>query len=129
MINNKMTWKQFETGIDQIISEIKTKNLYVENIYGIPRGGLVLAVCLSHKLERPLTNWITSKDTLIVDDISDSGITLYKLNKFNCNTITLYYYSASQYKPTIWIFEKQPNNWIIFPWENDIKIIQEKDNK
>jgi hypoxanthine phosphoribosyltransferase len=131
MINRKMSWKQFEIGVKQIASEIQAKNLLVKNIYGVPRGGLILAVCLSHQLDKPLLldpEYMT-KNTLIVDDISDSGKTLSNFinSEFNiyCKhenkkpdmTCTLFYYPKSIYKPTIWVFEKQPDDWIVFPWE------------
>ena len=53
----------------------KCKNWKISNIYGIPRGGLCLAVALSHKLNIKISKKPT-KYTLIVDDIFETGMTL-----------------------------------------------------
>ena len=88
----------------------------VKSIYGIPRGGLVVAVRLSHLLDLPLIldpREIQS-NTLVVDDIADSGKTL---EKFKNNIIaTLYYNEKSPVTPKFWIFKKK-DRWIVFPWE------------
>ena len=67
------TWNEFDNGVDYIANQYKKKKL--TGIYGVPRGGLCLAVALSHKLnlqllEKPL------KNSLIVDDVYETGITL-----------------------------------------------------
>ena len=69
------TWSEFDKGVDLIAN--KCKSLKSSGIYGIPRGGLCLAVALSHKLnikliEKPI------KKSLIVDDVYETGITLSK---------------------------------------------------
>ena len=67
------TWSEFDKSVDYIANQCKKMKL--TGIYGVPRGGLCLAVALSHKLniqliEEPL------KDSLIVDDVNETGITL-----------------------------------------------------
>ena len=47
----------------------------LSGIYGVPRGGLCLAVALSHKLDIQLIE-SPCKNSLIVDDVFETGITL-----------------------------------------------------
>lgn len=53
-------------------------------VYGIPRGGLVLASWLAHKLYLPLL-FAPSKNCIIIDDICDSGETLLHFIKNSSN--------------------------------------------
>ena len=67
------SWREFDQSVDYIANQCKEMKL--TGIYGVPRGGLCLAVALSHKLnlkliEKPL------KNSLIVDDVYETGITL-----------------------------------------------------
>ena len=86
------------------------------NIYGVPRGGLILAVKLSYFYNIPMIfdkEKITDK-TMIVDDIADTGKTLKPFDtKF---IVTLYYKKGSMVAPDVWVREKT-DKWIDFPWE------------
>ena len=46
---NYFTWREFDKSVELIAN--KCKFLEFSGIYGVPRGGLCLAVALSHKLE------------------------------------------------------------------------------
>lgn len=109
------SWKEFEKDIPKIVKLIKKKKLKFDNIYGIPRGGLCLAVCLSHYLGVPLADKIKS-NTLIVDDVSDTGETLLKYRKFNNPTVAVFCCPKTKFIPDVWIRQKG-NKWIVFPWE------------
>ena len=75
----RYSWKQFEDDCETLAVWARGKKF--KSIFGIPRGGLVLAVKLSHLLDIPLV--LNREDitghTLIVDDIADSGGTLERL--------------------------------------------------
>ena len=43
------TWGEFDKSVEQIANKCRFKNF--SGIYGVPRGGLCLAVALSHKLK------------------------------------------------------------------------------
>lgn len=109
------TWKDIEQLTKQKIPELNTKKY--ENIYGIPRGGLVIATIISYALNKPLiTNkQEITKNTLIVDDICDSGKTLeeYKDN----DTYTIFYKKEAKIKPTYYTKITNQETWIVFPWE------------
>lgn len=119
-----MSWEQFEKSCKLMASTIKnqiTKVIPLKNVYGPPRGGLPIAVCLSHLLDIDLIldPKQISKNTLIVDDIADTGVTLAELlNNYNIPlfTATLYYHQQSAVVPDLWLHEKK-DKWIVFPWE------------
>src|SRR3989338_122374 len=114
------TWKQFESDCNKLAGLIKKSSWKFDSLYGIPRGGLVLAVRLSHKLGLPLimNNANVGKGTLIVDDIADSGDTMIEfLRKKRYVTATLFYSPSSKYTPTYFCREK--TNWVVFPWEEE----------
>ena len=46
---NYFTWDEFDKSVEHIAN--KCKFLEFSGIYGVPRGGLCLAVALSHKLK------------------------------------------------------------------------------
>ena len=79
---------------------------------GIPRGGYIIAVYLSHYFDltwmdfenfRKFQKYSNKESVLIVDDIADTGNTLKGFNKFDC--ATLYYKPRSIVRPTYYIEE------------------------
>ena len=112
------SWNDFDNSVEHIAKECKF--LEFSGIYGVPRGGLCLAVALSHKLR---INLISEpiKNSLIVDDIYDSGITL---NGFKDIEGAMYFVLVSKINPTWWntVNLSKKGEWIVFPWENYINI-------
>ena len=55
-IDRIIDWKEFNQAIEEIVRQIKEKEIQYnfDYILGIPRGGLVVAVALSHKLNLEL---------------------------------------------------------------------------
>lgn len=105
-------------------------------IYTIPRGGLAIALHLSHALDCPIiiepvkliptimTKHVVESKILIVDDVCDSGETLIQtcatFNSFGVKdfkTATLHVKPRRQIEPDFYV-ENIPNpTWIIYPWE------------
>ena len=118
------TWNEFDKSVDYIANQCKFWKL--SGIYGVPRGGLCLAVALSHKLniqliEKPL------KYSLIVDDVFETGITL---SSFRDIEGVNFFVLISKKKPIWWNTVKlsHKKEWIVFPWENiNNKFKEEKD--
>ena len=110
------TWSEFDKSVEHIAHECKY--LEFSGIYGIPRGGLCLAVALSHKLKINLISK-PKKNSLIVDDIYETGITL---NAFKDIEGAMFYVLFSKTNPTWWntVNISQKSEWIVFPWENTI---------
>ena len=108
------SWGEFDKSVEKIADECRFLDL--SGIYGVPRGGLCLAVALSHKLK---VNLITEpqKNSLIVDDIYETGITL---NSFKDIEGATFFVLFSKVKPTWWNTVKivKKGEWIVFPWEN-----------
>ena len=116
------TWKEFDKSVEQIAN--KCKFLEFSGVYGVPRGGLCLAVALSHKLN---VNLISEpiKNSLIVDDIYETGVTL---NTFKSIEGATFYVLISKVKPTWWnsVNISKTNEWIVFPWENNMNIQKDR---
>lgn len=112
-----LEWQEVEDLVFSIKVQIQqNQNLPpISNIAGLPRGGLIPAVILSHMTGIPYSDEVTSQ-TLIVDDIADSGQTL---SKYSTNMTAVLYYkpNASIIKPTIYGTISNNNDWIVFPWE------------
>jgi hypoxanthine phosphoribosyltransferase len=119
----------------------------VQTIVGVTRGGLIPAIILSHELGLPMCCAdYSSRDgagddkrttvcgelpdlpygapLLIVDDIADTGRTLFELwSEYTerghiVHTATLYYKSGGEFKPTFYAEEIPANApWVVFPWE------------
>jgi len=116
-----MTWEMFDKASREIARWAKDRKF--TGIYGPPRGGIVLAVKLSHLLKIPL---IVSKDditpnVLIAEDIKDSGKTLLADSYRNCQIVTLYWnkqlcQETDVDSPEFYVYEKM-DKYIVFPWE------------
>ena len=108
------TWRDFDKSVVQIAN--KCKNLEFSGVYGIPRGGLCLAVAISHKLKINLISK-PKKNSLIVDDVYESGITLKTYKDIEG---AMFFVLFSKVKPTWWntVYISEKSEWIVFPWEN-----------
>ena len=97
-------------------------------VYGIPRGGLIPAVMLSHKTGLPLVDTIGA-NTLIVDDMTDSGVTMDKMP--GLYTAVLFHKPhTSVFTPNVYSKLHEGNEWLVFPWEDcDAPAIQDYLNK
>lgn len=108
-----MTWNKYHMTVRKLADKLKDEEF--DNIYGIPRGGLVVAVSLSHLLEKPITLEVGER-TLVVDDICDFGRTLKPYE--NNLTATLYYRKNKTIEPNHWILDAR-DKFIQFPWETE----------
>ena len=108
------TWSEFDKSVEQIANKCMFKEF--SGIYGVPRGGLCLAVALSHKLKIELISE-PLKNSLIVDDVYETGITL---NTFRNIEGANFFVLFSKKTPTWWnsVYISKKSDWIVFPWEN-----------
>ena len=115
---NYFNWSEFDKSVEHIAS--KCKFLEFSGIYGVPRGGLCLAVALSHKLR---INLISKpiKNSLIVDDVYETGITL---NAFKDIEGAMFFVLFSKIEPEWWntVHISKKDEWIVFPWEDILNV-------
>ena len=121
---NYFTWSEFDKSVEHIAS--KCKFLEFSGIYGVPRGGLCLAVALSHKLK---INLISKpiKNSLIVDDVYETGITLKNFKNIEG---AMFFVLFSKMQPTWWnsVFISKKSDWIVFPWENSLNLQNDRND-
>lgn len=101
--------------MNKLAKDIKKSGEKFDFIYGIPRGGWVVAVALSHRLGIPVAKFRVNEKVLVVDDISDSGGTLKDLRRFKIATI--FVKDKSTVKPDFYWKKIREEIWIEFPWE------------
>ena len=112
------TWAEFDKDIVKL--SVLVKEIQFKKIYGNPRGGLPVAVALSHKTGIPVTLFTyEAEGVLWVDDIVDSGAQLNKAKKLDhagyCSLLTRKQNQALCAKVL------DSDDWIVFPWENKHK--------
>lgn len=116
-----ITWERVEDFIDEVVALFQEGE--VTGVYGLPRGGLVLAVMISHRLDIPLLT-APADGCIIVDDICDSGESLlhyYKQTslepKSSYNIVTMFYKENNLGVSPNYHWGYKKDNWIVFPWE------------
>ena len=119
---------------EQIKAGSKEREANYNRIVTIPRGGLVLAGWLSYLLDiREIVTQYTLDyeihilelpadadqhgETLIVDDLVDTGTTLQLYQDLDFTIATLFKKPWSAIDPDYFIEETQ--DWIVFPWEHE----------
>ena len=122
MITN-FSWYEFDKSVEYIAN--KCKYLEFSGIYGVPRGGLCLAVALSHKLKKDLISE-PKKNSLIVDDVYETGITL---KTFKHIEGAMFFVLFSKIKPTWWnSVHISESEWVVFPWENNSNLQRDRND-
>lgn len=115
-----ISWNEVQDWLQTLVKANRLHtNTKIKSIYGLPRGGLIPAVMLSHMLDLPLWHSKTyiTENTLVVDDICDTGETLriYEIDK--CPTLTIHYKRSAIIEPTYWGMPVEEDEWIVYPWE------------
>ena len=116
-----VSWEDISRYVAEVKDRYSEENL--TGVYGIPRGGAVLAVMVSHALNIP-TLAAPCKGCLVVDDICDTGESLLHFMKNTSGEESNGYHIATVYykenalgiKPEYYSHLKG-NDWIVFPWE------------
>ena len=121
-----VSWADIDDAVESLAKQIEESNIHYEVIYGLARGGLVPAVMLSHRLKIPMVLnmeevWrlkVKNKNSLIVDDISDTGETLRYFDDQKFDIATLFVREhTSKIKPKYSYKNINHDNWLLFPWE------------
>lgn len=111
-----VTWDFVMQSVEKIVEALRDKKFI--GIYAVPRGGNCLGTILSYRMNIPLLLH-AEENALIIDDISDTGKTLYHYEERRDKhfIVTLYYKRESLVVPDLW-FREKTNKWVVFPWEN-----------
>lgn len=112
----RLSWAAFDVAVDAMAVMAQRLAPSARAIFGVPRGGLPLAVGLSHRLGLPL---LGSTDDLsgviVVDDVVETGETLRWLAPRAA--LFLCWVSKSYKVPAHHIIRLPKSAWVIFPWE------------
>lgn len=122
----KITYIYYDVLVTKLYDMVK--NGKYDAVYGVPRGGLAVALHMSHNLNIQLLYdidliAIRNKNILIVDDVCDSGKTLARLcdifTEYNVKytTATLHAKPRRIFEPDYYVKEVEDNVWIEYPWE------------
>ena len=125
MKNNKLylSWKWVDEQINTIGDLLDGREL--EFVSGIPRGGLIPAVMMSHAFGIKYISYSSAKmlpkdlrmKTIVLDDISDTGVTLAEADKLEFITACLCYRSGTSTVPHVVGTYINDDRWLVFPWE------------
>ena len=125
MKKNKLylSWKWVDEQINKIGD--KLEGLDLEFVSGIPRGGLIPAVMMSHAYGIKYISYSSAKmlplklrkKTLIVDDISDTGLTMSEADKLKFITSSLCTRIGTKTLPRLTGELISGQQWLVFPWE------------
>lgn len=116
-----LTWDDF---MDAVLAGVQDVTLspWFKNcpgVYGIPRGGLVLAVAFSHHLKIPMLLKPADR-CLVVDDCFETGHTYLKLiAKTGVKDVAGWVWINKN--PTLnqnYYRFVDPDTWVVFPWED-----------
>ncbi len=142
-----VTWDEIERLVDSISREVEESGFQPHVVVGIIRGGMIPARLIADRLNvdtiatmelklykgvglrgerpyirQPLTLELVGKRVLIVDDVSDTGLTLqHAVQAVNLympsevRTATLYIKPWTDYRPDY--HGPETDRWIVFPWE------------
>ncbi len=142
-----ITWEKIEDAVRKIADKVRGSSFRPDVIVSVMRGGVIPGRLLADNLgvedigvievklyisagqrgerpylRQPLTLSIKDKSVLLVDDVSDSGLTLqFSVQALSLympseiRTATLYIKPWTKYVPDY--YAEQVNRWVIFPWE------------
>jgi hypoxanthine phosphoribosyltransferase len=118
-----VSWELIDECVTEIAFHIKDTGKDFKGVYGIPRGGSLLAVMLSHKLDLPYIENpydVEDDEFVIIDDIVDTGKTLefYEDTFLDSYIVTIHEHEQSIIKPKYSVINKG-DKWIVYPWETE----------
>ena len=118
-----VSWELIDDCVTDIAFHLKDTGKDFKGVFGVPRGGSLLAVMLSHKLDIPYITdfWrVGDGDIVVIDDIADTGKTFqfYKEQPEtkDAHYVTIHEHKQSIVKPDYSVLYKQ-DKWIVYPWE------------
>jgi hypothetical protein len=111
-----LSWDDVEYLVNKLCLNIQNQYPNIDSIHGVARGGLIPAVMVSHILKLPYTN-IMMPNTLVIDDICDSGKTLKNIHGVYTGALHFKPHT-SLYTPNVYAAIHSGDEFIYYPWED-----------
>ena len=118
-----ISWDLVDECVLDIAEHLIRTGIEFDGVYGIPRGGTILAVMLSHKLGIPYLETLEGmygENFIIIDDIVDTGKTMKHHSTLevckNAYFVTIHEHEQASVKPDYSVLYKE-DKWIVYPWE------------
>jgi len=112
-----VSWDEFQNIVESAIELIASHQLPFDSVFGIPRGGVAFAIAVAAHFKKPIVRE-PGPNTLILDDIVDSGATF---SKFPRNyRIALFRKSTTPELPLNCFALRESDAWVEFPWETNV---------
>ena len=111
-----LTWAQFDDDMDRLALAVKKLVPKPTAIYGIPRGGLPVAVALSHRIDLPLLRE-PAPHGLVVDDIVETGAAMRAIETPLVHRMAWVVKGHHDFDLTA-AFRLPSAVWVVFPWES-----------
>ena len=141
-----LSWDDITSAVSRVTERIASSGYDVEVVIGILRGGIIPAMLIADRLgvedigvmdikfyqapgvrrekpilKQPLTLPIRGRSVLVVDDVSDTGLTLQVALDIvshyaprNVKTATLYIKPWTRLTPDY--YAELTDKWLVFPW-------------
>lgn len=113
----KIDFAQYDNAISTLAAEIMDKREKYSSLYPIPRGGYYPAIRLSEVLGIPVSMQLAD-DSLIVDDIVDSGATLEAYPDYDKAVV----YAKEYAKDKVQYYGEIKAEWLLIPDEKECGI-------
>lgn len=112
----RLTWEEFDGAVAFMAAALQGAGHV--GVYGIPRGGLCLAVALSHALGIPLLQK-PQPGCLVVDEVFESGRTMRAVRDAYEGVDCVVWMMKGVPDSGIKFFQAaHPSEWLTFPWES-----------
>lgn len=110
----QVTWQDLETEADRIAETWRDK---VSSVYGIPTGGVPVALMVAQRLGIPVVeSYSIGNRTLLVDDLIDTGRTMRHMGETSMRDACFRKpWSPLELAPKA----RTIDDWLYFPWEHD----------
>ena len=124
-----VSWEEYDKLVEKLLHNMDYEPESKGILYGIPRGGLIVATCLTHLEESFSLCLIDPKHNnlnrdrywVIVDDIVDSGATARPYyDKAYTVVASLFYREGASFEPDYYAEKLDSDVWIKFPWERSV---------
>jgi len=126
-----VSWEEYQKMVDTLAKKIidHNKKMLFECpeilVWGIPRGGTVVAVSISHYDGKLFNYWNNDpvkydgyEGLIVVDDIVDSGNTATPYVKLY-PVASLFVREGASFEPDWYVEKLKDDTWIKFPWEKN----------